>query len=149
MMELLVERYEIHEAYTLGRMSVVTRTFDEYLGREDKEYLCDTLEPRYIPHGYGTGRVHKKVAIPKGHYPVVITYDNRSGRWLPQILKVRGFKTVHIHVGKIIANIRGGMIIGQHYKDGRIVNSPSTVFDLKQMIVKAKAKHESVFMTIN
>ena len=44
-MELILERFIKTEECTVGRLSIINRTFDEYLGREDKEFICDTLEP--------------------------------------------------------------------------------------------------------
>lgn len=147
-MELILERIEKTEKFTLGRLSVVKRVDDEYMAGEEKKYFCDTIEPKYVKMGYGTKRWKHKRAIPSGRYPVVITYDKRRDKWLPQLLKVRCYKTVRIYVGKKVTSFRHGMIIGQHYQNGRIVNSPTTVFNLKELIVEAKRQGEGVFLTV-
>ncbi len=149
-MELIIERIEKNDRYTVGRLSILKRDFDEYLGKEVKEYLCDTLEPK-IKELDITGRhiMKKHAAIPAGRYPVVITYCEHQDRWLPLLLWVKRFKDVRILVGKTIEDIpTGGIIIGQYHGDGRMVNSPNTMYNLKQRIVEAKERGEGVFIQI-
>ena len=149
-MELLLERTEKNENYTVGRLSLLNRIDDEYLAGEDKDFLYDTLEPpvrnidpkgRYI--------LTKPTAIPEGRYAVVITYSRKYDKWLPLLLWVDRFQDVRIQAGKTIADIEGGnIIIGLYRGDGRIVNAPNSVWNLKDMIVKAKHRGEPIFITI-
>ena len=149
-MELLLERTEKNENYTVGRLSLLNRIDDEYLAGEDKDFLYDTLEPpvrqidpkgRYI--------LTKPTAIPEGRYAVVITYSRKYDKWLPLLLWVDRFQDVRIQAGKTVADIEGGnIIIGLHRGDGRIVNAPNSVWNLKDMIVKAKRRGEPIFITI-
>ena len=41
-MELLLERTEKNENYTVGRLSLLNRIDDEYLAGENKDFLYDT-----------------------------------------------------------------------------------------------------------
>ena len=149
-MELLLERTEKNENYTVGRLSLLNRIDDEYLAGEDKDFLYDTLEPpvrnidpkgRYI--------LTKPTAIPEGRYAVVITYSRKHDKWLPLLLWVDRFQDVRIQTGKTVADIEGGnIIVGMYRGDGRIVNAPNSVWNLKDMIVKAKHRGEPIFITI-
>ncbi len=149
-MELLLERTEKSESYTVGRLSLLNRIDDEYLAGEDKDFLYDTLEPpvrqidpkgRYI--------LTKSTAIPEGRYAVVITYSRKHDKWLPLLLWVDRFQDVRIQAGKTVADIEGGnIIIGMYRGDGRIVNAPNSVWNLKDMMVRAKRHNEPIFITI-
>jgi len=149
-MELLLERTEKNENYTVGRLSLLNRIDDEYLAGEDKDFLYDTLEPP-VRHIDPKGRyiLTKPTAIPEGRYAVVITYSRKHDKWLPLLLWVDRFQDVRIQTGKTVADIEGGnIIIGLHRGDGRIVNAPNSVWNLKDMIVKAKHRGEPIFITI-
>lgn len=149
-MELILERTEKNENYTVGRLSLLNRIDDEYLAGEDKDFLYDTLEPK-VKEQDTKGRhiITKRAAIPAGRYPVVITYCKRQDRWLPMLLWVNRFKDVRIRVGKTVEDIEtGGIIIGVYRGEGRIVNSPNSVYGLKELIVQAKRRNEPVFLTV-
>ena len=149
-MELLLERTEKNENYTVGRLSLLNRIDDEYLAGEDKDFLYDTLEPP-VRHIDPKGRyiLTKPTAIPEGRYAVVITFSRKYDKWLPLLLWVDRFQDVRIQAGKTVADIEGGnIIIGMYRGDGRIVNAPNSVWNLKDMIVKAKHRGEPIFITI-
>ena len=149
-MELLLERTEKNEKFTVGRLSLLNRIDDEYLAGEDKDFLYDTLEPP-VRHIDPKGRyiLTKPTAIPEGRYAVVITYSRKYDKWLPLLLWVDRFQDVRIQAGKTVADIEGGnIIIGLHRGDGRIVNAPNSVWNLKDMMVQAKHRGEPIFITI-
>ena len=147
-MELLLERIEKKSKYTVGRLCVIKRVDDEYLASEEKEFLFDTLEPKFVQITGGKRLLKRKAAITPGRYPVVITYSQEYDEWLPLILGVRKFKDVRIIMGKTVEDIKSGVIIGMYHGNGRIVNSPNSVYNLKQSIVMAKARGEAIFITI-
>ncbi|MBQ7415299.1 MAG: hypothetical protein IJV09_07710 [Prevotella sp.] len=147
-MELLLERTEKNSKFTVGRLSILTRTFDEYLGREEKEFLCDTLEPKSIKETTGKRLIRRKTAITSGRYPVVITYSERYQRWLPLLIGVPKFKDARIIIGKTVDDIDTGLIVGQYHGDGRMVGSPYLMRVLKQRIVEAKERGEGVYIQI-
>ena len=149
-MELLLERTEKNENYTVGRLSLLNRIDDEYLAGEDKDFLYDTLEPP-VRHIDPKGRyiLTKPTAIPEGRYAVVVTYSRKYDKWLPLLLWVDRFQDVRIQAGKTVADIEGGnIIIGMYRGDGRIVNAPNSVWNLKDMMVQAKHRGEAIFITI-
>ncbi len=149
-MELILERTELREDCTVGTLSVIKRVDDEYLAGETKDFLYDTLEPRVKElDAKGRYTITTPTAIPEGRYAVVITYCKEQDRWLPLLLWVPRFQDVRIQVGKTVADIdAGGIIIGLHRGDGRIANAPNSVWNLKDMIVKAKHRGEPVYLTV-
>ena len=149
-MELLLERTEMNDKFTVGRLSLLNRIDDEYLAGENKDFLYDTLEPP-VRHIDPKGRyiLTKPTAIPEGRYAVVITYSRKNDKWLPLLLWVDRFQDVRIQAGKTVADIEGGnIIIGLYRGDGRIVNAPNSVWNLKDMMVQAKRNNEPIFITI-
>lgn len=148
-MELLLERIESNDRYTIGRLSTIKRVDDEFLGNEEREYLCDTLESKVKKLADNNRKITVRTAIAERRYPVVITYCERQDSWLPLLLWVRKFKDVRIQVGKTVEDIQtGDIIIGLYHGDGRMVNSLNTMKDLKRRIVEAKAKGEGVWLNI-
>ena len=147
-MELILERTEKNEGFTLGRLSILKHVDDEYSGGEAKEFLYDTLEPQWTEDTTGKRLFRKKFAITPGRYPVVITYSRLYDRWLPLLLWVRKFKDVRIIAGKTVEDISSGVIIGMYHGEGRMVGSLQALIDLKRRIVAAKDKGEGVFITV-
>ena len=147
-MELILERIEKESQDTVGRLSIIKRVDDEYLASEEKDFLFDTLEPKCVQINGDRRLLKRKAAITPGHYPIVITYSQEYDEWLPLILGVPKFKDVRIIMGKTVEDIKSGIIIGMYHGDGRIVNSPNSVYNLKQSIVMAKARGEAIFITI-
>ena len=147
-MELILERIEKESQYTVGRLSIIKRVDDEYLASEEKDFLFDTLEPKCVQINGGKRLLKRKAAITPGRYPVVITYSQEYDEWLPLILGVPKFKDVRIIMGKTVEDIQSGIIIGMYHGNGRIVNSPNSVYNLKQSIVIAKARGEAIFIKI-
>ena len=149
-MELILERTELREDCTVGRLSVIKCVDDEYLAGETKDFLYDTLEPRVKElDAKGRYTITTPTAIPEGRYAVVITYCKEQDRWLPLLLWVPRFKDVRIRVGKTVKDIpAGGILIGLYRPDGRIINGPNSVYGLKEMIVQAKKRNEAVYLTV-
>ena len=145
---MLLERTEIGETSTVGILSIIHRVDDEYMAGEEKEFICDTLEPRLKELGNNPNGMHIKVAIPSGRYPVVITYSKEHRRWLPQLLGVPKFKDVRLVVAKTLEDVKAGIIVGLYKGEGRIICSPNVMYELKRRIVEAKRKNEAVFLTV-
>lgn len=74
-MELIIERTEKNERFTVGHLSIIKRVDDEYLASEEKDFLFDTLEPKCVQINGGKRLLKRKAAITPGRYPVVITYS--------------------------------------------------------------------------
>ena len=122
-------------------------------------YFCDTLEPTALELKTKVGKAAvmrsplkakglKPFAIPEGRYPVVITYSQKFGKWLPLLLNVPLFKGIRIHAGNTPRDTEGCILVGENLKKGMVLNSNTWLHRLKQEIVAAKEQGEGVWITI-
>ena len=88
-MELILTRIAKRKAYTIGRLSIIEKIDDEYLGGEREVYFCDTLEPTALELKTTVSKEAvlrsptkvqkmKPFAIPEGRYAVVITWSHAA-----------------------------------------------------------------------
>ena len=96
-MELVLTRIAKRKAYTIGRLSIIEKTDDEYLAGSKEKYFCDTLEPTALELKTTVSKEAvlrsptkvqslKPFAIPEGRYAVVITWSPKFQMWLPLLL---------------------------------------------------------------
>ena len=117
----------------------------------------------------------KPFAIPEGRYALVITWSpkffaEQSGKaerkmWLPVLLGGPDFnhlfKGIRIHMGRSIsdrllpegrkntaADTAGCILVGRNQIVGQLLESRTWLYELKQLIVAAKARDEAVWLTI-
>lgn len=162
-MEIILTRIAKRQQYTIGRLAIVERTDDEYLAGQREVYFCDTLEPPVIQTKTTVSLASvlrspvklksiKPVAIPEGRYAVVITYSPKFKKWLPLLLGGQDFNRlwqgIRIHFGNTVADTQGCILLGRNQRVGRLYESRKWVYELKQKIIEAKARKESVWITI-
>lgn len=150
--ELVLVRIAKEANYTIGRLYVkldepVYKCVDGEIVKEDKRYLCDTLEPKRR-----NLKKEKKVlghtAIPEGRYRVVITKSFRFKRWLPQVREVPGFSGIRFHVGNYPCDTRGCILPGFNRRKGMVVNSRTALQLLMLEMTAALDRDESIYLTI-
>ena len=147
-MELILERIAKRKTYTIGRLYIRQQVMDEYLpGIEDK-YFCDTLEPTWRDYEHGAYKVKGRSAIPEGRYAVVISYSPRFKQWLPILLGVPKFEGIRIHAGNTAKDTEGCILVGKNREVGKVLDSRKWLYELKQKIVEAKDRGESVWITV-
>ena len=147
-MELILKRIAKRKTYTIGRLCIREQIADEYsTGTEDK-YFCDTLEPTWRDYGNGAYKVKGRSAIPEGRYAVVISYSPKFKAWLPILLGVPKFEGIRIHAGNCSEDTEGCILVGKNREVGKVLDSRIWVHRLKQKIVEAKGRGESVWITI-
>ena len=147
-MELLLKRIAKRDTYTIGRLYIKEKVDDEYLAGEGEVYFCDTLEPTWRDFVHGAYKIKGKSAIPEGHYAVVISYSPKINEWLPILLNVPMFAGIRIHAGNTSKDTEGCILVGQNLKKGEVVNSRIWLKRLKDKIVEAKERGESVWITV-
>ena len=162
-MELVLTRIAKRKAYTIGRLSIVERTDDEYLAGEKQTYFCDTLEPPVLEMKTMVSKEAvlrspaklaslKPIAIPEGRYAVVISWSPKFKMWLPVLLSGPDFnhlwKGIRIHAGNTVKDTAGCILVGRNQLVGRLLESRKWLYELKQKIVEAKARDEPVWLTI-
>ena len=110
MIHLTLERTNLTENYTIGKLSV------------NQKYFSDTLEDR-VRDLMNEKKVYGETAIPYGIYKVVITESNRFKRRLPLLLDVPHFVGVRIHAGNNAGHTEGCILVGENKIKGGLINS--------------------------
>ena len=106
-MKLLLTRDVFTMTTTLGRLDVDGLPFG---------FTCED-EDRGLDAGMGLAelaslKVAKETAIPAGHYLVGITWSQRYGCDMPEVLKVPGFRGIRIHPGNTESDTAGCLLPG-------------------------------------
>ena len=162
-MELILTRIAKRKAYTIGRLSFVERVDDEYLAGEREVYFCDTLEPPVVEMKTTMSQEEvlrspvktqsmKPFAIPEGRYAVVVTWSPKFKMYLPLLVGDQVFnglfQGIRIHMGNTAKDTAGCILVGRNQIVGRLLESRKWLYELKQLIVAAKARNEPVWLTI-
>ena len=80
-MELIIERTEKNEGFTLGRLSILKHVDDASLDGEEKEFLYDTLEPqwtedttgKHCSYGCGNSRTYASLQARRWRISAVVS----------------------------------------------------------------------------
>ena len=147
-MELILKRIAKRKTYTIGRLYIREQVMDEYLPGYEDRYFCDTLEPTWRDYEHGAYKVKGRSAIPEGRYAVVISYSPRFKQWLPILLGVPKFEGIRIHAGNTAKDTEGCILVGKNREVGKVLDSRKWLYELKQKIVEAKDRGESVWITV-
>jgi hypothetical protein len=151
-MELILERIAKRKAYTIGRLSILEPVIDEYSSGTAKKYFCDTLEPTWRDYEHGAYKIKGRSAIPEGRYAVVISWSPKFKAWLPILLGGPEFNKqwqgIRIHAGNTVKDTQGCILVGRNQRVGEVLESRKWLYELKQLIVAAKARNEPVWLTI-
>ena len=110
MIHLTLERTNLNQDYTIGKLSI------------NQKYFSDTLEDR-VRDLVNEKKVYGETAIPYGIYKVVITESNRFKRRLPLLLDVPNFVGVRIHAGNNAGHTEGCILVGENKIKGGLINS--------------------------
>ena len=142
-MEIKLIRKYYRTKYTIGRLYVNNRFFS------------DCLEPpsRHLTERCSLGTIliakYKGYrAIPTGRYRILITRSRRFGRWLPQLMNVKGFEGIRIHPGNKPEDTRGCILLGFNRRKGYVLDSTRCVLTLVKMMTEAMEKGEKVFVEV-
>ena len=124
-----LKRIHLADNFTVGQL---------YL---NEDLICYTLEDKVreiegLP--VATWKVPKQTAIPKGEYPLSITFSNRFQKDLPIIENVEGFIGVRIHTGNSPLDTEGCILVGNTWdgSSGWIADSRGAFAKLFPMIVE-------------
>ena len=151
-MELILKRIAKRKTYTIGRLYIREQVMDEYLPGYEDHYFCDTLEPTWRDYEHGAYKVKGRSAIPEGRYAVVISYSPKFKQWLPILLGGpdfnRKWQGIRIHAGNTAKDTEGCILVGKNKLVGQVVDSRIWLHRLKQKIVEAKDRGESVWITV-
>lgn len=118
----------------------------------DDVWECHTLEDvvREVDGVPVKGwKIHGDTAIPRGTYPVTITYSERFKRDLPLLGNVEGFSGVRIHPGNTSADTEGCILVGRTKTDKSIGESRAAFKELYDKIEDAINSGDTVEIEIS
>lgn len=102
-MRITVPRDKFNPKQTLGNLYI------------DGKFECYTLEDamrEVAGQPVTSWKIPRETAIPRGEYPVYITWSNRFQKMLPELWGVPGFDGVRLHAGNTEANTEGCILLG-------------------------------------
>lgn len=102
-MRITVTRDKFNPKQTLGNLYI------------DGKFECYTLEDamrEVAGQPVTSWKIPRETAIPRGEYPVEITWSNRFEKMLPILWGVPGFDGVRLHAGNTEADTEGCILLG-------------------------------------
>lgn len=141
-MQLVLKRYLLEDTFSIGDLFINGGYFCKTL--EDKNRGLDsTMSLEEIKKL----KVYGQTCIPTGTYQVVISYSNRFKKLLPELILVPGYQGIRIHAGNIASQSSGCILVGDTYKDGKVLNSIRTMSKLMTILRQSLSK-QKIFITI-
>jgi hypothetical protein len=138
-MKLRLERTWCGAVCTIGTLSI------------DGAFECFTLED-VVRERDGepveAWKIYGETAIPRGRYPVTITYSNRFKRDLPLVDRVPGFAGIRIHPGNTHEDTEGCILVGRAKGPDRVLESRAAFLDLYDKLDQALARGEAVTLEV-
>lgn len=135
-MNLRLNRELIADGYTLGTM---------YLDGDFLGYTCEDTD-RHLE--IGGEKVYGQTAIPRGQYPVVVSWSQRFGKYLPEVVGVRQFVGVRIHGGNTAADTLGCILLGSKRTVDGVRECAAINKHLMEMLGWAEQRKEPVTLTV-
>lgn len=126
------------EAFTPGRMYVNGLPFAHVCEDEDRRLESEGIEVK----------VYGRTAIPRGTYPMTVTFSQRFQKELPYIAGVDGFEGVRVHGGNRAEHSSGCLLIGQIPTASGVAQCAVVVQRLIAMIKSAAAKRELCWLEV-
>lgn len=102
MITLTLDRIYLMDQRTIGRLTTPMRYFWTV---EDA-----VREKNGVP--VEQWKIKGQTAIPKGTYPLIVTFSNRFQKMLPLLVDVPGFSGVRIHAGNTEHDTEGCILLG-------------------------------------
>lgn len=140
-MKLVLEREYLGSTFTEG--SILIYNIHECFTIEDKD--------RQLEDTGCASKVQNQTCIPRGTYPVTISYSNRFKKHLIAILNVPCFSGIRIHSGNSSKDTEGCIIVGRTNNkdtDDWVSESRVAYEELHKKVKYALSKGEEVTITI-
>lgn len=131
-MKVTIDRKYKKDTYTIGIVYVDGARFSECIEDRDRG-LTQTMPLAKIT----SRKVYGETAIPSGTYQVRMSYSNRFGRIMPEVLNVPGFSGIRIHSGNTAKDSLGCILLGKNDKVGWVSNSRATCQRFEELLKKA------------
>lgn len=142
-MKLYLKRKPTNATTTLGELTIDGEHFaytceDTDRGLLQTEPLTDIAKKK----------VHGKTAIPKGTYEVAMTWSNKYGKIMPQLLDVPGYQGIRIHSGNTAADTEGCILVGETIVNENMIGNSRKVFAQLFGLLTEACQKGKVYITI-
>jgi len=122
--------------FTLGSLS-----YDgKHLG-----YTCEDTDRKLED---GNEKVYGKTCIPRGIYPVTVSYSHRFKRPMPEVLDVDGFSGIRIHGGNTSDDTLGCPLLGLQRTQTGVMKCKEVNEKLIQLIEDAEEMGQEVTLEV-
>lgn len=138
-MEILLHRLDVRPDRTLGVLMI------------DGQFVCHTLEDvvrEVTGEPVSSWKIPGKTAIPRGTYPLRMSYSPKFKRILPLIDDVPGFEGIRIHSGNVPEDTEGCILVGLREYKGQLLNSREALAQLTLKLNGAALVGEKMTITI-
>lgn len=140
-MKLSIRRTQCGATCTIGELYVNDGATPECFTLEDPVREVDGQDVK-------EWKVHGETAIPRGTYPVTITYSQRFKRDLPLVDNVPGFAGIRIHPGNTAEDTEGCILVGRTRGPDRVNDSRAAFIDLLAKIDDALRHGDPVTLEV-
>lgn len=136
-MKLKIERVDIAENYTGGRLYINDGYFADTIEDKDRCLECNPED-----------KVYGKSAIPRGTYQCVIDFSGKFQKELPRLLDVPGFEGIRIHSGNSSEDSLGCILVGKNQHGNWVSDSRSTFARLFAVMEDAYNRGEEITVEV-
>ena len=114
----------------------------------DNLRTCFTCEDEDRHLESGGAKIYGRTAIPRGAYPLEVSYSHHFQRELPAVLDVHGYSGIRIHGGNRAEDSLGCILVGQVRTATGIAQCASTVQRLISLIKACEDIGERVTLEV-
>lgn len=135
-MNLYLKRDVLADKFTLGSLLVDGKHFG---------FTCEDTDRKMENGGE---KVYGQTAIPRGTYPLVITFSHRFQKDMPELLGVKGFEGIRIHGGNNSTQSLGCILLGVNRTQDGCSNCKSINDRLISLLEAAEDAGEKSWITV-
>lgn len=114
----------------------------------DGKLLGQTLEDQDRHLEAGGEKIKGQTAIPRGRYKVQLSFSNRFGRIMPEVLDVPQFAGIRIHGGNTEADTEGCPLLGAIRTKTGVAQCAGVNQRLINLIEAAEIRGEDVWLEV-
>lgn len=153
-MKLLLDRAWQKDTYTISRLFVDGKRFNESLEDKDRglkqtdslEHIRKVKVPGETAIPSGTYEITLNVVSPK--YRAIKWYRDLCGGRMPRLLNVPGFDGILIHPGSTALDSAGCILCGRNTAKGKLTSSRDTFKALYKRMKEAADRGEKITIEI-
>ena len=107
----------------------------------DRKVFCHTLEDVVRPEGI---KIQNETSIPTGRYKISLTFSQRFGKVLPELLNVNNFTGIRMHGGNTVLNTAGCILCAHSIISVNTIQGQAA----DELVAFFQSVHEDIFIEI-